>query len=72
MACHGFTPEGAAAEKGGVKTASEQVEIVSDMISRTIMLHAVEKKTAKTSKADIALAKARYKALAEDRKRKRK
>ena len=34
------------------------------------VLHAFEKKTQKTRKADIALAKARYKALAEERKRK--
>jgi phage-related protein len=34
------------------------------------VLHAFEKKTRKTSKADIALARARYKALAEERKRK--
>jgi phage-related protein len=34
------------------------------------VLHAFEKKTQKTRKADIALARARYKALAEERKRK--
>ena len=34
------------------------------------VLHVFEKKTQKTRKADIALAKARYKALAEERKRK--
>ena len=34
------------------------------------VLHAFEKKTRKTSKADIALARARYKVLAEERKRK--
>ena len=34
------------------------------------VLHAFEKKTQKTRKADIALAKARYKALAGERKRK--
>jgi len=34
------------------------------------VLHAFEKKTRKTRKADIALAKARFKALAEQRKRK--
>jgi phage-related protein len=34
------------------------------------VLHAFEKKTRKTSKADIALARARYKALAEERRRK--
>jgi len=34
------------------------------------VLHAFEKKTRKTRKADIALARARYKALAEQRKRK--
>ncbi len=34
------------------------------------VLHAFEKKTRKTRKADIALARARYKALAEERKRK--
>ena len=34
------------------------------------VLHAFEKKTRRTSKADIALAGARYKALAEERKRK--
>jgi len=34
------------------------------------VLHAFEKKTRRTSKADIALARARYKALAEERKRK--
>jgi len=34
------------------------------------VLHVFEKKTRKTSKADIALAKARYKVLAEERKRK--
>jgi phage-related protein len=33
------------------------------------VLHVFEKKTQKTRKADIALAKARYKALAEERKR---
>ena len=33
------------------------------------VLHAFEKKTRKTRKADIALAKARYKALAFERKR---
>jgi phage-related protein len=33
------------------------------------VLHAFEKKTQKTRKADIALARARYKALAEQRKR---
>jgi phage-related protein len=33
------------------------------------VLHAFEKKTQKTRKADIALAKARYKALAFERKR---
>ncbi len=33
------------------------------------VLHAFEKKTQKTRKADIDLAKARYKALAEERKR---
>jgi len=33
------------------------------------VLHAFEKKTQKTRKADIALARARYKALAEERKR---
>ena len=33
------------------------------------VLHAFEKKTQKTRKTDIALAKARYKALAEERKR---
>ena len=33
------------------------------------VLHAFEKKTRKTRKADIALAKARYKALALERKR---
>jgi phage-related protein len=32
------------------------------------VLHAFEKKTQKTRKADIALARARYKALAEERK----
>ena len=34
------------------------------------VLHAFEKKTQKTRKADLALARARYKALAEERKRK--
>jgi phage-related protein len=34
------------------------------------VLHAFEKKTRKTSKADIDLARARYKALVEERKRK--
>ena len=34
------------------------------------VLHAFEKKTQKTRKADIALAKARYKALVGERKRK--
>jgi len=34
------------------------------------VLHAFEKKTRKTSKADIALAKARYKVLVEERKQK--
>jgi len=34
------------------------------------VLHAFEKKTRKTSKADITLARARYKVLAEERKRK--
>ena len=34
------------------------------------VLRAFEKKTRRTSKADIALARARYKALAEERKRK--
>ena len=34
------------------------------------VLHAFEKKTRKTRKADIALARARYKALAEERKQK--
>ena len=34
------------------------------------VLHAFEKKTRKTRKADIDLAKARYKALAGERKRK--
>ena len=33
------------------------------------VLHVFEKKTQKTRKADIALAKSRYKALAEERKR---
>ena len=33
------------------------------------VLHAFEKKTRKTSKADIDLTRARYKALAEERKR---
>ena len=33
------------------------------------VIHVFEKKTQKTRKADIALAKARYKALAEERKR---
>ena len=33
------------------------------------VLHVFEKKTQKTRKADIALAKARYKALTEERKR---
>jgi phage-related protein len=33
------------------------------------VLHAFEKKTQKTRKADIALARARYKALADQRKR---
>jgi len=34
------------------------------------VLHAFEKKTQKIRKADLALARARYKALAEERKRK--
>ena len=34
------------------------------------VLHAFENKTQKTRKADIALAKTRYKALAEEMKRK--
>ena len=47
-----------------------RVIYVAKFENAVYVLHAFEKKTQKTRKADIALAKARYKALAGERKRK--
>jgi len=47
-----------------------RVIYVAKFEEAVFVLHAFEKKTRRTSKADIALARARYKALAEERKRK--
>jgi len=59
---------------GDIRTKDEagiyRVIYVAKFEDAVYVLHAFEKKTQKTRKADIALAKARYKALAGERKRK--
>ena len=74
FACHYFAF--AAADLAGVMRLSypTNVKIIrlpcTGKLDHSYVLHAFEKKTRKTSKADIALARARYKVLAEERKRK--
>ena len=51
-------------------TGIYRVIYVAKFEEAVYVLHAFEKKTRKTSKADIALARARYKVLVEKRKRK--
>ena len=59
---------------GGIRIKDEagiyRVVYVAKFEDAVYVLHAFEKKTQKTRKGDIALAKARYKALAGERKRK--
>ncbi len=49
-------------------TGIYRVIYVAKFDEAVYVIHAFEKKTQKTSKADIALARARYKALVEERK----
>jgi len=53
-----------------IRRVSYRVIYVARFEEAIYVLHAFQKKTRKTRKADIELAKARYKALVEQRKQK--